>query len=83
MLPALMLTFCSVAVTCLVIAACLFSPLPTGTSNTTVALWYRDTIVYEINVAVFRDSDADGIGDLQGNIARIPFVGRVLPLSLP
>jgi hypothetical protein len=34
-------------------------------------LWYREAVVYEIPVRAFSDSNADGIGDFPGLIARL------------
>lgn len=35
-------------------------------ANETNLVWYQTEVIYEINVAKFRDSNEDGIGDLQG-----------------
>ena len=35
------------------------------------ALWYKDAIFYELHVKAYCDSNADGIGDFQGLIARL------------
>jgi maltose alpha-D-glucosyltransferase/alpha-amylase len=37
-------------------------------------LWYKDAIIYAINVDTFQDSDGDGIGDFAGLTARIDHV---------
>lgn len=29
-------------------------------------LWYKDTIIYQLHVRSFFDSNGDGIGDFQG-----------------
>ena len=29
-------------------------------------LWYKDAVIYELHVRAFKDSNADGIGDLPG-----------------
>jgi alpha-glucosidase len=36
--------------------------------------WWRDAVVYEIYVRSFADSDGDGVGDLPGIIARLPYL---------
>ena len=36
--------------------------------------WWRDAVVYEIYVRSFADSDGDGLGDLPGIRARLPYV---------
>ncbi len=38
------------------------------------APWYVDAVFYEIFVRSFQDSDADGIGDLQGLISRLDYL---------
>ncbi len=40
-------------------------------SNT---LWYKDAVIYEIPIRAFRDSNADGIGDLRGLIEKLDYV---------
>jgi trehalose synthase len=34
-------------------------------------LWWRNTVIYCLDVQVFQDSDGDGVGDLQGLVSRI------------
>jgi alpha-glucosidase len=36
--------------------------------------WWRDAVVYEIYVRSFADSDGDGLGDLPGIRARLPYL---------
>src|ERR1700742_3724989 len=36
--------------------------------------WWRDAVVYEIYVRSFADSDGDGVGDLPGITARLPYL---------
>jgi alpha-glucosidase len=38
------------------------------------APWWRDAVVYEIYVRSFADSDGDGVGDLPGITARLPYL---------
>ena len=55
------------------------------------SLWYKDAIIYELHVKAFRDSNGDGVGDMQGLLERFGLSGRswdhnhlvtaVLPLS--
>ena len=33
-------------------------------------LWYKNAIVYSLDVETFMDSDGDGVGDFQGLINR-------------
>ncbi|WP_307815430.1 alpha-amylase family glycosyl hydrolase [Streptomyces sp. 7-21] len=39
--------------------------------------WWRDCVVYEIYVPSFADSDGDGIGDLNGIAARLPYLAAL------
>jgi alpha-glucosidase len=39
-----------------------------------VSEWWRNAVFYEIYVRSFADSDGDGIGDLPGLRARLPYV---------
>lgn len=36
--------------------------------------WYKDAIIYEIHVRAYFDSDGDGKGDIQGLIAKLPYI---------
>lgn len=38
------------------------------------AAWWRDAVVYEIYLRSFADSDGDGIGDLDGVAAHLPYL---------
>jgi maltose alpha-D-glucosyltransferase/alpha-amylase len=37
-------------------------------------LWYRDAVVYQLNVKAFFDSDGDGYGDFKGVTSRLDYV---------
>ncbi|MGQ4554869.1 alpha-amylase family glycosyl hydrolase [Halobellus sp. GM3] len=39
--------------------------------------WYRDAVVYGIDVEAFNDSDGDGVGDFQGLIEKIEYLDRL------
>ncbi|MGY1670854.1 glycoside hydrolase family 13 protein [Geodermatophilus sp. SYSU D00710] len=43
-----------------------------GTEGTTA--WWRDAVVYEVYVRGFADGDGDGVGDLPGARARLPYL---------
>ncbi|UDM48856.1 alpha-amylase family protein [Cupriavidus sp. MP-37] len=38
------------------------------------ALWYRNAIVYQVDVSVYQDSNGDGWGDIPGLTARLPYL---------
>ncbi len=40
-------------------------------------LWYKNAIVYAIDVELFQDSDNDGIGDFPGLTSRLPYLARL------
>jgi maltose alpha-D-glucosyltransferase / alpha-amylase len=42
--------------------------------SATDPLWYKDAIIYELHVRAFADSNADGIGDLQGLISKLDYL---------
>jgi alpha-amylase len=48
-------------------------PLPSVRFNDSVS-WFREGIAYSLFVRSFRDSDGDGIGDLQGVIAQLDYL---------
>ena len=37
-------------------------------------LWYKDAIIYELNVRAFSDSDGDGSGDFKGLMDKLPYL---------
>lgn len=37
-------------------------------------LWYKDAVIYGIDISVFQDSDGDGIGDLAGVTSRLEYL---------
>jgi maltose alpha-D-glucosyltransferase/alpha-amylase len=39
--------------------------------------WYREAVIYCLDVETFQDSDGDGIGDLQGLISRLDYLARL------
>ena len=36
--------------------------------------WWKSSVIYEIYPRSFQDTDADGVGDLRGIIARLPYL---------
>ncbi|MEO1550417.1 MAG: alpha-amylase family glycosyl hydrolase, partial [Pseudomonadota bacterium] len=39
--------------------------------------WWRGAVIYQIYPRSFQDSNGDGIGDLPGIIARLPYVASL------
>src|ERR1700709_2865625 len=39
--------------------------------------WYREAVIYCLDVETFQDSDGDGIGALKGLISRLDYLGRL------
>jgi maltose alpha-D-glucosyltransferase / alpha-amylase len=39
--------------------------------------WYKQGIIYCLDVETFQDSNADGVGDLQGLLSRLDYLGRL------
>ena len=39
--------------------------------------WYREAVLYSLDVDTFQDSDGDGIGDLRGLIGRLEYLARL------
>ncbi len=42
-----------------------------------VQRWYRNAAIYSVDVGLFQDSDADGIGDLPGLVGRLDYLFRL------
>jgi alpha-amylase len=57
------------------------SPSPTATSGTVPAAWWHDAVFYEVFLRSFFDSDGDGVGDLQGLIAKMDYLNDGDPAS--
>ena len=52
---------------------------PTALAGTTVLfaddpLWYRDAVIYQLNVKAFFDTNGDGMGDFKGVTAKLDYV---------
>lgn len=39
--------------------------------------WWRSAVIYQIYPRAFADSDGDGIGDLPGIAAKLPYLARL------
>jgi maltose alpha-D-glucosyltransferase / alpha-amylase len=46
---------------------------PTGI-NADDALWYKDAVIYQVNVKSFFDSNDDGIGDFKGLTSKLEYI---------
>jgi maltose alpha-D-glucosyltransferase/alpha-amylase len=40
-------------------------------------LWYKDAVIYELDVKTYQDSNGDGIGDFRGLLQRLPHVAAL------
>ncbi len=45
--------------------------------NATSAPWWRDSVIYQLYVRSFTDSDGDGVGDLDGITARLDHIAAL------
>ena len=43
-------------------------------TKTEESLWYKDAIIYELHVKAFRDSNGDGVGDMQGLLEKLDYL---------
>jgi maltose alpha-D-glucosyltransferase / alpha-amylase len=39
-----------------------------------IDLWYKDAVIYELDVKTYQDGNGDGVGDFQGLIRRLPHI---------
>ncbi|GAA3217548.1 glycoside hydrolase family 13 protein [Actinocorallia longicatena] len=46
----------------------------TALVNTTATRWWRDAVIYQVYVRSFADGDGDGVGDLPGIRAKLPYL---------
>src|SRR5436305_1722563 len=44
--------------------------------------WYKEAVIYCLDVDVFQDSDGDGYGDLRGVISRLDYLSRLQVTTL-
>ena len=61
----------------LLLAVALLFGAALGEGTAESAPWWKGTIAYEIYVKSFKDSDGDGIGDLQGIISELDHLQRL------
>ena len=45
-----------------------------NTASETDPLWYKDAVIYQLNVKAFFDSDGDGMGDFKGVTSKLDYV---------
>lgn len=48
------------------------------TDVTAVPPWWQDSVIYQVYVRSFVDGDGDGVGDLYGLLARLPYLTDIL-----
>ncbi len=53
------------------------SPQRTAADSTATGPWWRGAVIYQIYPRSFQDSNGDGIGDLPGITARLPYVASL------
>jgi alpha-glucosidase len=46
-------------------------------TNQTEPEWWRGAVIYQIYPRSYQDSNGDGIGDLQGIVARLPYIAKL------
>ncbi|MDP1532477.1 MAG: maltose alpha-D-glucosyltransferase, partial [Rubrivivax sp.] len=53
-----------------------YPPAPASTVDPSAddPLWYRDAVIYQLNVKAFFDSNGDGVGDFKGVTAKLDYV---------
>jgi maltose alpha-D-glucosyltransferase/alpha-amylase len=54
--------------------ATLVRTAPAASAAIEDALWYKDTIIYQVHVKSFCDSNNDGIGDFPGLISKLDYI---------
>jgi len=47
---------------------------PSGAAAADDALWYKDAVIYQVNVKSFFDSNDDGIGDFKGLTSKLEYI---------
>jgi maltose alpha-D-glucosyltransferase/alpha-amylase len=48
-----------------------------GTTTGMVERWYRNGVIYSVDISMFQDSNADGTGDLRGLMGRLDYLSRL------
>ncbi|MBX6341748.1 MAG: trehalose synthase, partial [Thermomicrobiaceae bacterium] len=39
--------------------------------------WYKNAVIYEVEVGTFMDADGDGVGDFEGLIGRLDYLASL------
>ncbi|GAA6059558.1 hypothetical protein JCM10212_000614 [Sporobolomyces blumeae] len=47
-----------------------------GSGNSDIK-WWQDSVLYQVYPATFKDSNGDGLGDLQGILSKIPYLASL------
>lgn len=53
------------------------APLRLYSDRYVMAFWYKDAVIYALDVKTFSDSNGDGIGDFPGLIRRLPYLSSL------
>jgi alpha-glucosidase len=53
------------------------APLVEETALTPAAEWWQSAVIYQVYPRSFADGDGDGVGDLAGLIARLPYIASL------
>ncbi|MBB4566835.1 alpha-amylase family protein [Rhizobium leucaenae] len=51
--------------------------LPNVGRSNVIDLWYKNCVIYSLNVGTFMDSDGDGIGDFKGLTDQLDYIARL------
>lgn len=51
--------------------------LPNVGRPNVIDLWYKNSVIYSLNVGTFKDSDGDGIGDFKGLTDQLDYIARL------
>ena len=48
-----------------------------GYESGVIERWYKEAVIYCLDVHTFQDSNGDGVGDLPGLISRLDYLARL------